>query len=336
MSLAASANLNYACFMNHNIVKYKEAKPMKRILSVVLALLTALALPTAAFAATPDATAAANTLHELGLFQGSGTNADGTPNYDLDRSMTRHEAVTMLVRLLGKEDEAKAGNWTIPFTDVADWARPYVGYAYANGLANGVDTAAFGGSQTVNAAQYLTFTLRALGYESGTDFQWNAAWELTDYLGITSGQYGSGSAFTRGDVAVVSCNALGAYPKGSSYTLLETLNGTASGRGVAAPANEAPAPTPAADPAPAPAPAPASTQPGANTQNNGGSSGSGATARTAIPSEATYVLNVNSKKFHYPDCASVDKMSPKNRKDFSGSRDEIIQMGYEPCKNCNP
>ena len=77
-----------------------------------------------------------------------------------------------------------------------------------------------------------------------------------------------------------------------------------------------------------------SLQPDAGAQED--SSGSGLQARSAVPTEAVYVLNMNSKKFHYPDCASVDKMSPKNRKDFSGTRDEVIAMGYEPCKNCNP
>ena len=51
---------------------------------------------------------------------------------------------------------------------------------------------------------------------------------------------------------------------------------------------------------------------------------------------AAYVLNTNTKKFHYPECSSVDDMSPKNRKDVNISRDEIISQGYVPCKRCNP
>lgn len=50
----------------------------------------------------------------------------------------------------------------------------------------------------------------------------------------------------------------------------------------------------------------------------------------------TYVLNTNTHKFHYPDCTSVDSMSEKNKAFHTGSRDEIIEMGYEPCKRCNP
>ncbi len=49
-----------------------------------------------------------------------------------------------------------------------------------------------------------------------------------------------------------------------------------------------------------------------------------------------YVLNTNSHKFHYPDCNSVKKMSAKNTRYYTGTREEIIAMGYAPCKNCNP
>ena len=57
---------------------------------------------------------------------------------------------------------------------------------------------------------------------------------------------------------------------------------------------------------------------------------------TADEGEISYVLNTNSHKFHYPDCSSVSDMNPKNRQDFSGTRDEVIAMGYQPCKRCKP
>ena len=51
---------------------------------------------------------------------------------------------------------------------------------------------------------------------------------------------------------------------------------------------------------------------------------------------ADYILNTNTHKFHYPDCSSVKSMKESNKEYFSGSRDEIIARGYEPCKRCNP
>ena len=163
---------------------------------------------------------AAQTLYERGLFSGTGKDANGNPNFDLDRAPTRHEAVTMLVRLLGKENEAKNGTWNTPFTDVAEWAKPYVGYAYTNGLTSGTSATTYGGNQIVTPAQYLTFVLRALGYQVGTDFQWDKAWELSDKIGLTNGQYNANTInFTRGDVAIISNQALHITLKGSNETL---------------------------------------------------------------------------------------------------------------------
>ena len=52
--------------------------------------------------------------------------------------------------------------------------------------------------------------------------------------------------------------------------------------------------------------------------------------------ESTYILNVNTKKFHYPSCSSVKQMSDKNKQTYTGSRDDLISQGYDPCKKCNP
>ena len=49
-----------------------------------------------------------------------------------------------------------------------------------------------------------------------------------------------------------------------------------------------------------------------------------------------YILNTNSKKFHLPNCKSVDQIADKNKRESDKSREELIQDGYEPCKNCNP
>ena len=196
---------------------------MKRLFSLLLVSVMTFSLVCTVRAASPEAIAAADAIHELGLFQGVGINQDGTPNYDLDRAPNRFEAVTMLVRLLGKEEEAAAGTWNTPFTDVAEWAIPYVGYAYSNKLTDGISDASFGGASPVTAAQYITFVLRALGYDSSSDFQWDAAWELSDELGVTSGQYDASSSFTRGDVAIISNSALSANLKGKENTLLQSL-----------------------------------------------------------------------------------------------------------------
>ena len=53
-------------------------------------------------------------------------------------------------------------------------------------------------------------------------------------------------------------------------------------------------------------------------------------------SQADYILNTNTKKFHYPTCSSVNDMKEKNKKEFFGTRDETIALGYSPCGRCKP
>lgn len=53
-------------------------------------------------------------------------------------------------------------------------------------------------------------------------------------------------------------------------------------------------------------------------------------------SQADYILNTSTKKFHYPTCSSVNDMKEKNKQEFFGTRDETIALGYSPCGRCKP
>ena len=53
-------------------------------------------------------------------------------------------------------------------------------------------------------------------------------------------------------------------------------------------------------------------------------------------SQADYILNTNTKRFHYPTCSSVNDMKEKNKQEFFGTRDEAISNGYFPCGRCKP
>ncbi len=130
----------------------------------------------------------AEALKTLGLFRGTGTNADGSTNFALDRAPTRIEAVIMLIRLLGREEEALAFPASAcVFEDVPEWARSYVAYAYESGMTKGVSATKFGtGEATVY--QFLTFVLRAMGYsEAAGDFYWDRSDLLADKLGLIAG-----------------------------------------------------------------------------------------------------------------------------------------------------
>lgn len=57
---------------------------------------------------------------------------------------------------------------------------------------------------------------------------------------------------------------------------------------------------------------------------------------TPVSTGTEYILNTNTKKFHYPSCSSVKQMKASNKKEYTGSRDDLIAQGYDPCKKCNP
>ena len=63
----------------------------------------------------------------------------------------------------------------------------------------------------------------------------------------------------------------------------------------------------------------------------------GGTDVTASPEESiSYICNINTKKFHYPECSSVKQMKDANKLPTSAAREELIGQGYDPCKKCNP
>ena len=56
-----------------------------------------------------------------------------------------------------------------------------------------------------------------------------------------------------------------------------------------------------------------------------------------VPDEkVTYIINMNTGRFHLPGCQSVQDMKDKNRKEFFGTREELMEAGYKPCGRCNP
>lgn len=63
------------------------------------------------------------------------------------------------------------------------------------------------------------------------------------------------------------------------------------------------------------------------------------TASSTLPENSekvTYVLNKNTHKFHVPSCPSAADIKPKNRKEFTGTREDVVAQGYDPCKRCHP
>lgn len=164
----------------------------------------------------------AQKLSEINVFLGTGS------GFDLDREPTRLEGLIMLIRLLGAEEATESMDVTeIIFDDVPNWGKRYVTYAYKNSLTKGISSTKFGSTQLMDAKSYMTFLLRALGYDdSGGDFQWNEANEFGKEIGlIDESTYFeiTSKTFLRDHVAKISYNALFNKVKGTSNTLLEKL-----------------------------------------------------------------------------------------------------------------
>lgn len=199
---------------------------MKRVLAFLL--VVCLAVPAAwaaedgpaeAGSGNPAPEVLAGQLQSLGLFLGNGTG-----DFVLNRAPTRAEAVVMLVRALGKEEEAKAMPTSHPFADVPAWADGYVSYAYAHGLTKGASETWLNARGDAGAAMYLTFMLRALGYSDQADgqFTWDAPWALAiDCYILPEGV--NCAQFTRGDAVTVTAAALFAPLRGAETTLADRL-----------------------------------------------------------------------------------------------------------------
>ena len=192
---------------------------MKKIISVILVLVLAAAmvLPTMAF--TTEQLNTADALYQLGLFLGTGS------SYSLDNSLTREQGITLLVRMLGAEKEAETGKYSHPFSDVSDWAKPYVAYAYTKGLTKGTSETRFSGSNALSYQMFVTMCLRALGYSDSGDnpeFEWDKSSEFASKIGLV-GSKDDISIFTRGNTVTFFWSVLNFKMKNSDKTLADDL-----------------------------------------------------------------------------------------------------------------
>lgn len=55
-----------------------------------------------------------------------------------------------------------------------------------------------------------------------------------------------------------------------------------------------------------------------------------------VGAEPTYIANTNTKKFHYPECSSVSDIYEENKQPFYGSREQLLEAGFDPCGRCHP
>lgn len=147
----------------------------------------------------------ADTLYDFGLFKGT------DKGYELDKTLTREESVTILVRLLGEEKNIKADAFDEIFTDVDKdrWSYGYIMFCYKNDITKGTGKTTFSPEAEIDAEQFITLLLRLLGY-SDTDPE-NALEKSVEYNLLpeeTIEQLHKDGAFTRSEMVQIVYNSL--------------------------------------------------------------------------------------------------------------------------------
>ena len=136
---------------------------------------------------------------------------DENGKFNPDAKVTRNEMAVVMCNLLDYTVASYKG--TSPFTDVPEWAEPYVAACYTNGITSGYDKVTYGGNDTVTTGQAALMLLKALGYfQYSADF--GSDWLVeTTKNGSNAGLFdgvatGAKEALTRNDVAQMVLNAL--------------------------------------------------------------------------------------------------------------------------------
>ena len=144
-----------------------------------------------------NTTEKADELKSKGLFKGTDS------GYELDKTLTRAEGATMLVRLLGKEQDAQGGTYDEVFSDSPSgaWYYDSVMYAYKNGIIRGTSDTTFTPDRTMSAKEFTALVMRALGKE---DIQPENALAEAAKLNLITGktvtELENKGTFTRGDM----------------------------------------------------------------------------------------------------------------------------------------
>ena len=137
---------------------------------------------------------------------------DTNGNFNPDQKVTRGEMAVVMANLLDLKVEDFVGAKT-PFTDVPEWAVPYVAACYADGITAGISATQYGFNYEVTTTQAALMMMKALGYfQYAKDFgsDWQVATvkqgsKINLFDGVSSG---ASAAMTRNDVAQIALNTL--------------------------------------------------------------------------------------------------------------------------------
>ena len=145
-------------------------------------------------------------LKEVGIMVG-----DDKGNFNPEAKVTRNEMAVVMSNLMAYNVKTYAN--TSPFTDVPEWAEPYVAACYTNGITSGYDAKTYGGSDSVTTGQAALMVMKALGYfqyqsDFGADWQLSTVAQGNKIDLFDDVDSGVKEAMTRNDVAQLVLNAL--------------------------------------------------------------------------------------------------------------------------------
>ncbi|MED1798193.1 S-layer homology domain-containing protein [Brevibacillus porteri] len=190
---------------------------MKKVVNSVLASALALTVAPMAFAAEEAATTTApkmdaemektvKRLEALGLVAGYGNG-----EYGVDKTITRAEFATLIVRARGLEQGAKLAQFSNTYTDVksSDWFAGFVNVASGEEIVKGFPDKSFKPQNQVTYAEAVTMIVRALGYEPAVKGVWpNSMISKASELNIARSITSPNNAAVRGDIFKMLDNAL--------------------------------------------------------------------------------------------------------------------------------
>ena len=185
---------------------------LKRALSLALATIMTMGLMVVGTGASYADVKATDNVEAIEVLQAVGImTGDENGDFNPDANVTRNEIAVVMSNLLNLDYDYYRG--TNPFTDVPDWAAPYVAACAAEGVVAGIGNNMYGGSNNVTAAQAALMIMKALGYfqyQADFDTDWQIATiRQASYINLFDNiNANAETALTRNQIAQLVLNGL--------------------------------------------------------------------------------------------------------------------------------
>ena len=206
---------------------------LKRALSLALASVMVIGMMVVGTGASYKDVKATDNVEAIEVLQAVGImTGDENGDFNPDANVTRNEIAVIMSNLLNLDYDYYRG--VNPFTDVPDWAAPYVAACAAEGVVAGIGGTLYGGSNNVTAAQAALMIMKALGYfqyqnDFGTDWQ-IATIRQASYINLFDGiNANAETALTRNQIAQLVLNGLKANMVSFTGTVGAEINGVSIG-----------------------------------------------------------------------------------------------------------